>query len=174
MGQPAIPPLTPSAAPQMVEARVIDIDHVDRDPSMPYDVARPGVRVSLLPEDLAQPPMLGALELDPYFAPEADEDEVHLRERVERQRQHQRQKTIMSKRLVLRRIVHPQFRNAERARVIAELASGPVGEGLFRPSSQGPDSIVLTWKADDGVYSHLSPWPAACAPASPRRSARAC
>ncbi|TIA79740.1 hypothetical protein E3P98_03101 [Wallemia ichthyophaga] len=50
---------------------------------------------------------------------------------------------------------HPNFHNysAEQAEMVLENSS--VGDVIIRPSSKGPDHLVVTWKVDEDLYQHI-------------------
>mmetsp|Transcript_17932 Transcript_17932/g.12915 ORF Transcript_17932/g.12915 Transcript_17932/m.12915 type:complete len:198 (+) Transcript_17932:1633-2226(+) len=56
----------------------------------------------------------------------------------------------------VRKIFHPKFKNMTSAQAISELKKrADVGEFIFRPSSQGPDHITLTWLFYKGCVIHI-------------------
>jgi len=93
-----------------------------------------------------------------YFErePSAEERELARQEQSMRRMEQERREGAGTRRQWQpRAIKHPLFQNLTRVQAQAHLAQRPVGEGLFRPSSKGTDHVTLTWKVDDGVYSHV-------------------
>ncbi|EEB09464.1 transcription elongation factor Spt6 [Schizosaccharomyces japonicus yFS275] len=52
-------------------------------------------------------------------------------------------------------IKHPLFKNLNAAQAEAALAGMQRGDVIIRPSSKGPDHIVITWKVADNLYQHV-------------------
>lgn len=56
---------------------------------------------------------------------------------------------------VQRVIKHPLFRPFNTAQAEEFLGSQSRGDVVIRPSSKGPDHLVITWKVSDNIYQHV-------------------
>jgi transcription elongation factor SPT6 len=54
-----------------------------------------------------------------------------------------------------RQIYHPCFRNCSFVEAEHELRGKGAGEVIFRPSSQGPNVLAITWAFQDGIFKHI-------------------
>lgn len=52
-------------------------------------------------------------------------------------------------------IKHPLFKPFNHVQAQEYLGSQTRGDVVVRPSSKGPDHLVVTWKVDDNIYQHL-------------------
>ena len=52
-------------------------------------------------------------------------------------------------------IKHPLFKPFNHVQAQEYLGSQTRGDVIVRPSSKGPDHLVVTWKVDDNIYQHL-------------------
>ena len=86
---------------------------------------------------------------DQYSVPLPSAEQRHEEEMSQLRSEHKRRPFIA------RSIIHPLFRNCTRDEAIAQLTSLPVGECVIRPSSQGTDRLVVTWKVSDDMYGHV-------------------
>ncbi|EJU05190.1 hypothetical protein DACRYDRAFT_19769 [Dacryopinax primogenitus] len=58
-----------------------------------------------------------------------------------------------------RRIIkHPLFSKFNAGQAEQALANRPNGDVIIRPSSKGPDHLVVTWKVENGLFQHIDVW----------------
>ena len=87
----------------------------------------------------------GGRRRDPYFDLDAERGDS-----PDDPNQRRRRRTI-----VQRSIKHPLFQNINSREAERFLSTRPMGECVFRPSSQGADRFVVSWKVADGVFQHV-------------------
>lgn len=123
---------------QAVQAVILTVDYT-------RFFAITNTKASVVSDALKKLEYLAASERDPaHWNFEAERRDTQLAQRRAEQRQRQ-----------LRVIKHPLFRPFSAKEAEAYLAPLQRGDLVIRPSSKGPDHLVVTWKVSEQIYQHI-------------------